>query len=70
LIQVIKKFILLLLLLCVFFSVIGSIDPYRMYSGIQCGRSLAANRPGFNQNESSANERLQKSSKGCAVCQT
>jgi len=48
----------------------GSIDPYRMYSGIQCGRSLAANRSGHDQNENTANERLQKSSKGCAVCRT
>ncbi len=49
---------------------LGSIDPYRMYSGIQCGRSLAANRSGLNQNENSADERIQKSSKGCAFCQT
>jgi hypothetical protein len=41
-----------------------------MYSGIQCGRSLAANRSGHDQNENTANERLQKSSKGCAVCRT
>jgi Ras-related protein Rab-4B len=49
---------------------LGSIDPYRMYSGIQCGRSLAANRTDLNQNENSANDRLQKSSKGCALCHT
>jgi len=48
----------------------GNIAPYRMYSGIQCGRSLAANRSGLNQNENSADERIQKSSKGCAFCQT
>jgi Ras-related protein Rab-4B len=50
--------------------VLGSIDPYRMYSGIQCGRSLAANRSGHDQNENSANARIQKSSKGCVFCQT
>jgi hypothetical protein len=49
---------------------LGSIDPYRMYSGIQCNRSLAANRSNPDQNENSANERVQRSSKGCAVCQT
>jgi hypothetical protein len=41
-----------------------------MYSGIQCGRSLAANRTDLNQSENSANERSQKSSKSCALCQT
>lgn len=41
-----------------------------MYSGIQCGRSLAPNRLGRDQNDNSANERLQKSSKGCVFCQT
>jgi len=53
-----------------FLVCLGSIDPYRMYSGIQCGRSLAANRSELNQNDNSANERVQKSSKGCAFCQT
>jgi len=49
----------------------GSIDPYRMYSGIQCGRPLAAaNRSDRVQNENAANERIQKSSIGCAYCQT
>ncbi|CAF1411717.1 unnamed protein product [Adineta ricciae] len=46
----------------------GSIDPYRMYSGIQFNRSQAANRYNPNANDSSANERLQKSTNNCASC--
>lgn len=46
----------------------GRIDPYRIYSGIQCGRSLAANRSGNEQHADSAADRLQNSSKSCAPC--
>jgi hypothetical protein len=46
----------------------GSIDPYRMYSGIQCNRSLAANRSDHNQNDDSASETVSRSSRGCASC--
>jgi hypothetical protein len=44
---------------------LGSIDPFRMYSGIQCNRSLADH-----QNESLANAVLSKSSQNCALCKT
>jgi hypothetical protein len=44
---------------------LGSIDPFRMYSGIQCNRSLAAH-----QNENLANNIVQRSSQNCALCQT
>ncbi|CAF0736680.1 unnamed protein product [Rotaria sp. Silwood1] len=43
----------------------GSIDPYRMYSGIQCNRTVAAQ-----QNENSPNNISRKSSINCASCQT
>ncbi|CAF4347914.1 unnamed protein product, partial [Adineta steineri] len=46
----------------------GSIDPYRMYSGIQFNRSVAANQFDLNQNNNSANERIQKSSNSCTSC--
>ena len=47
----------------------GNIDPYRMYSGIQCGRTLAANRFTRDDNDDSANNRtIQKSSRGCLSC--
>ncbi|UJR13609.1 hypothetical protein I4U23_000622 [Adineta vaga] len=45
----------------------GSIDPYRMYSGIQFNRAHAANRSDSNSNNS-ANERIQKSTNNCASC--
>ena len=44
---------------------LGSIDPYRMYSGIQCNRLLAAE-----PDRSLTQERPQKSSRSCALCQT
>lgn len=44
---------------------LGSIDPYRMYSGIQCNRSIAAH-----QNENLANHTIRKPSRNCALCQT
>jgi hypothetical protein len=50
------------------FLFLGSIDPYRMYSGIQCNRSLAANRSDHNQNDDSASETVPRSSRGCASC--
>lgn len=43
----------------------GRIDPLRMYSGIQCNRSIAAH-----QDENLSNNRIQKSSRNCALCQT
>ncbi|CAF5189808.1 unnamed protein product [Rotaria magnacalcarata] len=46
----------------------GTIDPYRMYSGIQCGRSLAANRFNRDQNSNSADEQIHKSTPGCGSC--
>lgn len=50
------------------FSCSGSIDPYRMYSGIQFNRSQAANRYNQNATDSSANESLQKSTNNYASC--
>jgi Ras-related protein Rab-4B len=46
----------------------GSIDPFRMYSGIQFNRSIAATAAP--QNENSPNNIIQKSSRNCALCQT
>lgn len=45
---------------------LGSIDPYRMYSGIQCNRLLAAAAP----DRSLTQERPQTSSRSCSLCQT
>ena len=47
---------------------LGSIDPHRMYSGIQCNRSPAANRSVRDPNQSLAIEGLPKSSTGCGSC--
>ncbi len=44
----------------------GSIDPLRMYSGIQFNRSITAAA----QNENSSNNLVRKSSRNCALCQT
>jgi hypothetical protein len=44
---------------------LGSIDPFRMYSGIQCNHTIAPH-----QNQNLADSRLQKSSRNCALCQT
>ena len=47
------------------FLYLGSIDPYRMYSGIQCNRSIAAH-----QNENLVNNVVRRSTRNCALCQT
>ncbi|CAF1454986.1 unnamed protein product [Adineta steineri] len=43
----------------------GNIDPFRMYSGIQCNHTIAAH-----QNENLANNIRRKSAINCALCQT
>ena len=49
-----------------FVGILGSIDPYRMYSGIQCNRALAA-APADKPSNASVGIR-RKPSRNCASC--
>ena len=45
----------------------GSIDPLRMYSGIQMNRAIIA---AASQNDDSSNNLIRRSTRNCALCQT